>query len=81
MTTDFNPGGQRPMREVLLYGAKEQQSDGWRGAYASATIAAAPFPIPISFAGTFRMYQLELVPRRRFLERIFDLFTGCARKA
>jgi len=80
VTANFNPGGQRPMREVLLYGAKEQQPDGWRGAYASATIAAAPFPIPISFAGTFRMYRLESVPRRSFVERMFDLFSGCGRK-
>jgi hypothetical protein len=78
---NFSPGGQRPMKDVLLYGAKESQTDGWRGSYASATLAAAPFPIPISFVGTFRMYRLESVPRRGLLERILDLFAGCGRKA
>ncbi len=76
----FHPGPQRPMRDVLVYGAKERLPDGFRGNYASATVAAAPFPIPISFAGTFRMYRLESVPARGLLARLLGVFAGCGRR-
>src|SRR5262245_25973558 len=81
MTTNFTPGGQRPMKDVMLYGASEETPDGWKGNYASATIAAASFPIPISFGGTFHMYHLDAVPQRGFLERIMRVFSGCGRKS
>jgi hypothetical protein len=80
-TTNFTPGNQRPIKDVLLYGAKEQETYGWRGAYASATIAAAPFPIPIAFAGTFHMYRLESVAPRGLLARVLSVFSGCGRKS
>jgi hypothetical protein len=81
MTVNFTPGGQRPMKDVMLYGATEETPDGWKGNYASATVAAAPFPIPIAFGGTFRMYRLDAVPQRGFLERIMRVFSGCGRKS
>jgi hypothetical protein len=81
MTMNFTPGGQRPMKDVMLYGATEETPDGWKGNYASATIAAAPFPIPIAFGGTFRMYRLDAVPQPGFLERIMRVFSGCGRKS
>jgi hypothetical protein len=69
------------MKDVMLYGATAETPDGWKGNYASATVAAAPFPIPISFGGTFRMYRLDAVPQRGFLERIMRVFSGCGRQS
>jgi hypothetical protein len=47
-----------------------------------ATVAAAPFPIPISYKGTFRLYRIDAPPAPRgFLSRLFDGFAGCGRRA
>jgi len=81
MTMNFTPGGQRPMKDVMLYGATEETPDGWKGNYASATVAAAPFPIPIAFGGTFRMYRLDAVPQRGMFERMLRIFSGCGRRS
>lgn len=80
ITADYHPGPQRPMKDVLLYGAKEKLADGWSGSYASATVAGAPVPIPITFKGTFRAYRLD-APSGGLLARIFGMFSGCGRTA
>ncbi len=78
ISVDYTPGPQRPMKDVMLYGAKESLPDGWSGAYASATIAGAPVPIPIAFKGTFRTYRLN-APSSGLLARLFGMFSGCGR--
>jgi len=75
----YLPGAQRPIKDVLVYGVTEQLPDGFGGKYVSATIAAAPIPVPITFKGTFRMYRLESVPARGLFARLLDLFSGCGR--
>lgn len=75
----YLPGAQRPIKDVLVYGVTEQLPDGFGGKYVSASIAAAPFPVPISFKGTFRMYRLESVPARGLFARLLDVFSGCGR--
>jgi hypothetical protein len=76
---DFRPNEGRPVREVLIWGGLEQTPDGFTGNHMSVAVAAAPFPIPISFKGTFRMYRMESLPQRGFLARLFDVFAGCGR--
>jgi hypothetical protein len=76
---DFRPNEGRPVREVLLWGALEPTPDGYSGNHMSVAVAAAPFPIPISFKGTFRMYRMESVASRGFVARLLDVFAGCGR--
>src|SRR5262249_15370061 len=75
----YEPGPQRPTRDAYVLSARERVDGGFRGNYASVPVAAAPFPIPIAFAGTFRLYPIEPAPERGFLARLLDIFTGCGR--
>ncbi len=72
------------VRQVQVYAAREATPDrgytgrGYTGYYVSTTIAAAPFPIPITFEGSFRLYRLTArVPG--FMQRLLDVFSGCGR--
>jgi hypothetical protein len=76
---EFRPNEGRPVREVLVWGGLEQTPEGFTGNHLSVAVAAAPFPIPISFKGTFRMYRMESLPERGFLARLLDVFAGCGR--
>jgi len=80
-TADFRPGGGRPIKDVYLYGALQQQPDGWTGNFMSASVAPTPVPIPITLNGTFRLYRLESVQPRGFFDRLFDVFSGCGRRS
>jgi hypothetical protein len=77
---DFRPGGGRPIKDVYIYGALEQQPDGWSGNSMSATVAPTPVPIPITLNGTFRAYRLDSAGGRGLLARILDVFSGCGRR-
>ncbi len=77
----FAPGPNRPTKDVLVYGVKERVDDGYKGDFAIVTIAAAPFPVPISFNGTFRLYRLGDVPQKSWWQRILGMFAGCGRTA
>jgi len=45
------------------------------------SVANAPFPIPISFMGTFRLYRLGPPPQPSLWERVLGMFKGCGRTA
>src|SRR5262249_38106294 len=75
------PGGGRPIKDVYLYGALQQQSDGWTGNFMSASVAPTPVPIPITLNGTFRLYRLDSVQPRGGFDRLFDVVSGCGRPA
>jgi hypothetical protein len=77
---DFLPGGGRPIKDVYIYGAFQQQPDGWSGNSMSASVAPTPVPIPITLNGTFRAYRLDLAASRGLLARIMDVFSGCGRR-
>jgi hypothetical protein len=81
ITVDYNPGPQRPMKDVFLYGVIAAEPFGYRGNYASASVVPAPVPIPIALKGTFRLYSLDALAGSGFLRRILDLFSGCGRAA
>jgi hypothetical protein len=76
----FHGGGNRPVNQVMILTSVEDLADGWRGPYASVTVAAAPFPVPIAFNGTADIHRLdETAGGGGFLARFFDMFSGCGR--
>ena len=62
-----------------FYGVTDTLPDGYRGSLTTASMIAAPFPIPITFKGTFRLYRLESVPQAGLLQRVLGMFSGCGR--
>jgi hypothetical protein len=66
-------------RQVMVFSVMDEDGGDYTGNLDSAVIASAPFPIPISFKGTFRLYRLPEAPSRGFLARFFDMFSGCGR--
>lgn len=68
-------------RQVMVYSVMDQTGQDYTGNFDSAMVASAPFPIPISFKGTFRLYRLsEESAHRGFFARLSDLFAGCGRR-
>jgi hypothetical protein len=65
-------------RQGNLYAAKEAVDAGWKGAYTTVVVAAAPFPVPITFKGSFQLYRLD--PRPGLLARLLDTLRGCGRR-
>jgi hypothetical protein len=79
-TYQFLPGGSRPVRQVNIYGAMAPEGRGFTGNYSAVAVAAAPFPVPIAYSGTFRMLPIGPEPEPKgFLARLADMFAGCGR--
>lgn len=78
-TYEFVPAGRRPLRQVNIFGAREASDQGFTGMYSGVAVAAAPFPVPIPYNGSFRMIRLDPAPAQGWLERIADMFSGCGR--
>jgi len=77
-TYAFEPGGQRPVKHVNVFGALEPDGSGWKGNAVAGSLAVAPFPVPISYKGTFRMIRLDEAPEPAgWIARILAMFTGC----
>jgi hypothetical protein len=70
------------MKTINVYAALAAKDGGWTGNYTTATIAAAPLPIPITLNGTFQAYRLSGAesPPRGFLGRLLDQLSGCGRR-
>jgi hypothetical protein len=79
--TNFTPGPDRPTRDAMVFGVTEPVGDGYRGNCAIVSVANAPFPIPISFMGTFRLYRLGPPPQPSLWKRVLGMFKGCGRTA
>jgi hypothetical protein len=79
-TYAFAPGGQRPTSQINVFAGTAREGSGWRGTAVLAQVIAAPFPVPITFRGTFRMLRLDAAPPATgLLARILDAFKGCGR--
>jgi hypothetical protein len=74
---DFDGSAGAAMRQVSVYAARAQAEGGYTGNFDTATIAAAPFPVPIAFKGTFQLYRVDEPARRGLVARFFDVFSGC----
>jgi hypothetical protein len=74
----FLPGGSRPVTQANLIAPLKLEDGIYSGNYMAVAVAAAPFPVPIKFEGTF-----QLVPVSRpasFWTRLGDFFAGCNRR-
>jgi hypothetical protein len=79
-TYAFEPGGQRPVKHVNVFGALTPDGTGWKGNAVAGSLAIAPFPVPITYKGTFRMIRLDAAPEPAgWLARILAMFKGCGR--
>jgi hypothetical protein len=78
---DMRPDAAPVIRQVFIYAPATQTADGWGGNFDDATIAAAPFPIPIHVSGAFWMYRLGApAAPKGFVARVLDAFAGCGRR-
>ena len=77
---DFDGSAGAPVRQVTIYSVLAPSGRDYTGNFDSATIAAAPFPIPISFKGTFHLYRLDEPASHGVLARLLDVFAGCGRR-
>jgi len=78
----FHPKAGGAMQTINVYGVLEPRDGGYVGNFTTATIVAAPLPIPITLNGTFQMYRVaggETHGSGGFLGRLTDLFAGCGR--
>jgi len=79
-TAQFRHSAAPSVRSINVFGATEARDGGYAGNYTAATIAAAPFPIPITLKGKFQMYRVagpsEKAARKGFWA---SLFSGCAK--
>lgn len=79
-TGQFRRSASPTVRSINVFGAMEARDGGYAGNYTAATIAAAPFPIPIKLEGKFQMYRISgpiEAPKKGFWD---SLFSGCARQ-
>jgi hypothetical protein len=79
----FHPKAGGAMQTINVYGVLEPRDGGYSGNFTTATIAAAPLPIPITLNGTFQMYRIaggETGGSGGFFARLMDTLRGCGRR-
>jgi hypothetical protein len=72
----FLPGGSRPVNQANLIAPMKLERGVYSGGFIAVAVAAAPFPIPIKFDGTFQLISLGRPPKS-FWQRLGDFFAGC----
>jgi hypothetical protein len=78
----FHPRAGGAMQTINVYGVLEPRDGGYFGNFTTATIAAAPLPIPITLNGEFQLYRVaggETNGSGGFFARLMDTFRGCGR--
>jgi hypothetical protein len=84
VTEMYNPKPNHATQSIFSYGAREIGADLISGSHVQGTVAAAPFPIPLSFNGSFRMYRLAPAERDwrwrawRVITGLADSLRGCS---
>ncbi len=75
----FLPGGSRPVSQANIIAPTKLEDGIYAGGYLAVAVAAAPFPIPIKFEGTFRL--IPVAPAApSFWKWLGDFFAGCNRR-
>lgn len=77
---DMSAAASPVIRQVFIYAVTTQTPDGYGGNFDDATIAAAPFPIPIHVSGAFWMYPLGAPAPKGFVARLLDGLAGCGHR-
>jgi hypothetical protein len=72
----FLPGGSRPVNQANLIAPTKLEHGAYSGGFIAVAVAAAPFPIPIKFDGTFKLISLGRAPSSLWA-RLGDFFAGC----
>jgi hypothetical protein len=75
----FLSGGNRPVSQGNLIAPTKLEGGVYSGNYLALAVAAAPFPIPIKFDGTFRLIPIG-VAAPSWWTRLGDFFAGCNRR-
>ena len=75
----FVPGGSRPVNQANLIAPQKVEDGVYAGKFVAVAVAAAPFPVPITFQGTFRMVPIG-DRERSWWTRIGDFFAGCGKR-
>jgi len=75
----FLPGGSRPVNQANLLAPLKLENGVYSGNYIAVAVAAAPFPVPIKFDGSFQMIPIEQVSPSLWT-RLGDFFAGCNRR-
>jgi len=78
-TGQFRRSAAPTVKSINVFGATEARDGGYAGNYTAATIAAAPFPIPIKLEGKFQMYRVGGVPEAPKRGFLASLFSGCGK--
>jgi hypothetical protein len=77
---NFRRSASPSVKSINVFGAMEAKDGGYAGNYTAATIAAAPFPIPIKLEGKFQMYRVAGPSETAKPGFWSSLFSGCGRK-
>jgi hypothetical protein len=72
----FIPGGSRPVNQGNLIAPLRVENGTYSGNYLAVAVAAAPFPVPIKFEGTFRLIPIGRTGRS-WWAWLGDFFAGC----
>jgi hypothetical protein len=75
----FHAGGNRPVNQANLMAPLKFENGIYTGNYVAVAVAAAPFPVPIKFDGSFQMIPVER-SAPSFWARLGDFFAGCNRR-
>jgi hypothetical protein len=79
-TAQFRRSANPSVRGINVFGATEARDGGYAGNYTAATIAAAPFPIPITLKGKFQMYRVAGPSEPKAKPGFWaSLFSGCSK--
>ena len=73
-------GGQAVRTTYSVFGVRNYTPTVFSGTAIIATLAVAPFPVPITLKGDFQAYRLGEVAPRSVFQRLSDLFSGCGRR-
>ena len=77
---NFRRSASPSVKSINVFGATEAKDGGYAGNYTAATIAAAPFPIPIKLEGKFQMYRVAGPSAPAKPGFWSSLYSGCGRK-
>ena len=73
-------GAQAVRTTYSVFGVRNYTPTVFGGTSIIATLAVAPFPLPITLKGDFQAYRLGEVAPRSVFQRLSDLFSGCGRR-